>query len=100
MLSRKVREWRLCTSSKNCSVEPALLKHRKLMTKASIKEVGQFGLTRRSTDSYMDQRTKEDNGVGYKIRWARTENPEMQCRGRQEMGERPKCLGSDKPIWA
>lgn len=70
------------------------------MTKGSLREVAEFGLTRRSTDSNMDQRTREDNRVGYKIRWARTENLKVLCRGRQELGERPMWLGSDKPMWA
>lgn len=100
MLSRKAREWRLCTSAKDWIVEPTLLKHRKLITKASLREVAQLDSQRRNTDSNMDQRTKEYNGVGYKIRWARTENLEVLCRERQEMRERPKCLGSDKPMWA
>lgn len=69
MLSRKAREWRLCTSAKDWIVEAILLKHRKLITKASQGQVAQFGLTKkevliaiwiRETKKTMESVTKLD----------------------------------------
>lgn len=54
MLRRKAREWRLCISAKDWIVEPTLLKHRKLITKASLRKVAQLDSQRRNTDSNMD----------------------------------------------